>query len=207
MTNLTNRQKFILSLIEKSISSTGKAPSIREIQREIGCSSPMGVVSHLKSLERKGFIRRIEGQRRGIVLDSKDGRAESDLVQVPLVGDVACGMPIWAEELIQDWIPISTKLIRGSKDGIFMLNAKGDSMNLAGIDDGDYIIFKKQNTAENGDKVVVLIGTEATVKRIKILKDHVEFHPMSSNKNHKVLIPGAGTFMIQGKVIGVVKNY
>jgi len=207
MTNLTNRQKFILGLIQKSISSTGKAPSIREIQKEIGCASPMGVVSHLKSLERKGFIKRIEGQRRGIVLRSRNGEMQSELIQVPLVGDVACGMPIWAEELIQDLIPISSKLIKGPKEEIFMLNAKGDSMNLAGIDDGDYIIFRKQNNAENGDKVVVLIGTEATVKRIKISKDHVEFHPMSSNKSHKVLMPEAGTFMIQGKVIGVVKNY
>jgi SOS-response transcriptional repressor LexA len=88
-----------------------------------------------------------------------------------------------------------------------MLRAKGDSMNLAGIDEGDYIVFKKQNTALPGDKVVVLIGTEATVKRVKLEKDRILFEPVSSNKEHRPIVPKAGTFMIQGKVIGVVKNF
>ena len=80
-------------------------------------------------------------------------------------------------------------------------------MNLAGIDEGDYIIFHKQDYADNGDKVVVLIGTDATVKKYQIHSDHEEFVPVSDNPDHKVIIPEEGTYMIQGKVTGVIKNY
>jgi repressor LexA len=167
----------------------------------------MGVVSHLNALESKGYIRKIDGKARGLmVLTDEKGKAPDDMIRVPLVGNVACGMPIWAEELIEDWIPLSTKLVGHSQD-VFMLRAKGDSMNLGGIDDGDYIVFRRQSTALPGDKVVVLIGTEATVKRVKFDRNKVIFEPVSSNKEHKPLLPKPGTFMVQGKVIGVIKNF
>ncbi len=205
---LTDKQKKVLSWIKESVKETGGAPTVRELQEKIGCSSPMGVVSHLRALESKGQIRRLENQARGIVV--LDGRkvvaASEDVVNVPLVGRVACGMPIYAEEMIEDWIPLSTKLVKRAQD-VFMLTAKGDSMNLAGIDDGDYIVFRKTSHAENGDKVVVLIGTEATVKKLRTDKGKAMFEPMSSNKDHKTIIPEPGTFMIQGKVIGVIKNF
>ncbi len=205
---LTDKQRKVLTWIKESVERTGDAPTVRELQEKIGCSSPMGVVSHLRALESKGQIRRLGNQARGIViLDGRRQMAENeDVVNVPLVGNVACGMPIYAEELIEDWIPLSTKLVKRSQD-IFMLSAKGDSMNLAGIDDGDYIVFRKTNHAENGDKVVVLIGTEATVKRLRTDKGKVMFEPMSTNKDHNTLVPEEGTFMIQGKVIGVIKNF
>jgi len=206
---LTDKQKKVLTWIKESVDKTGGAPTVRELQEKIGCSSPMGVVSHLRALEQKGQIRRLENQARGIqVLDGRSIRDshDSDVVNVPLVGNVACGMPIYAEELIEDWIPLSTRLVKKNQD-VFMLTAKGDSMNLSGIDSGDYIIFKKQDTAENGDKVVVLIGTEATVKKLRKFKDGVAFDPMSTNSKHKPIYPEEGTFMIQGKVIGVIKNF
>lgn len=207
MKQLTEKQKKVLGWIGESIERTGQAPTVRELQEKIGCAAPMGVVSHLKALENKGYIRRASGKARGIVLTSSNNRGpQEDMVQVPLVGNVACGMPIWAEELIEEWIPLSTKLVGHNQD-VFMLRAKGDSMNLAGIDEGDYIIFKKQNTALPGDKVVVLIGSEATVKRVKFEKNRVLFEPVSSNKEHKPIAPAPGTFMIQGKVIGVIKNF
>ena len=205
---LTIKQKKVLGWIKESLEKTGDAPTVRELQEKIGCSSPMGVVSHLRALESKGQIRRLENQARGIViLDGRRTAAENeDVVNVPLVGRVACGMPIYAEEMIEDWIPLSTKLIKRAQD-VFMLTAKGDSMNLAGIDDGDYIVFRKTNHAENGDKVVVLIGTEATVKKLRTDRGKAMFEPMSLNKKHKAIIPEPGTFMIQGKVIGVIKNF
>ncbi len=205
---LTDKQKKVLSWIKESVDKTGGAPTVRELQEKIGCSSPMGVVSHLRALESKGQIRRLENQARGIViLDGRKPVAENEgVVNVPLVGRVACGMPIYAEEMIEDWIPLSTKLVKRAQD-VFMLTAKGDSMNLAGIDDGDYIVFRKTSHAENGDKVVVLIGTEATVKKLRTDKGKAMFEPMSSNKDHKTIIPEPGTFMIQGKVIGVIKNF
>lgn len=207
MKELTEKQKKVLGWIKESVDLTGQAPTVRELQLKIGCAAPMGVVAHLRSLEAKGYIRKIEGKARGIVLVSDEsGKAPDEMVQVPLVGNVACGMPIWAEEMIEEWIPISTKLVGHTQD-VFMLRAKGDSMNLAGIDDDDYIVFRKQSTALPGDKVVVLIGTEATVKRIKIDKSRVIFEPVSSNKEHKPIVPKPGTFMIQGKVVGVIKNF
>lgn len=207
MKQLTEKQKKVLGWIKESIEKTGQAPTVRELQKKIGCSAPMGVVSHLKALENKGYIRRLPGKARGIVLVANEkGKSPEEMVQVPLVGNVACGMPIWAEEMIEEWIPLSTKLVGHTQD-VFMLRAKGDSMDLAGIDDGDFIVFRKQNTALPGEKVVVLIGNEATVKRVRFEKNKVVFEPMSSNKEHKPIIPSPGTFMIQGKVIGVIKNF
>lgn len=207
MKQLTDKQEKVLGWIQESVNLTGQAPTVRELQLKLGCSAPMGVVSHLNALEAKGYIRRTPGIARGItVVSNEKGQPAEEMIRVPLVGSVACGMPIWAEEMIEDFIPLSTKLVRQTQD-VFMLRAKGDSMNLAGIDEGDYIVFKKQNTALPGDKVVVLIGTEATVKRVKFEKDKVIFEPVSSNKEHKPIVPKPGTFMIQGKVIGVVKNF
>lgn len=207
MKQLTEKQKKVLDWIKESIDLTGQAPTVRELQLKLGCAAPMGVVSHLRALESKGYVRRVEGKARGLVLAADEkGQAPEEMVRIPLVGNVACGMPIWAEEMIEEWIPLSTKLIGHSQD-VFMLRAKGDSMNLAGIDDGDFIVFRKQNSALPGDKVVVLIGTEATVKRIKFEKEKVLFEPVSTNKEHKPIVPRPGTFMIQGKVIGVIKNY
>lgn len=205
---LTKKQENVLGFIKGEIEKTGNAPTVREVQSRIGCASPMGAVSHLVSLERKGYIRKVEGKKRGIILVmDKEGKPLEDIVQVPLVGNVACGMPIFAEELIEEWIPLSTKIVRGNPADVFMLRAKGDSMNLAGIEEGDFVIVKKQNYAEEGDKVVALLGTEATVKKIHLTKDGVSFVPMSTNPEHKEIIPEAGTFMIQGKVIGVIKNF
>lgn len=207
MKTLTDKQKKVLGWIKESLDLTGQAPTVRELQLKLGCSAPMGVVSHLNALEAKGYIRKIEGKARGIIVTADEkGKAPDEMIQVPLVGNVACGMPIWAEEMIEEWISLSTKLVRHTQD-VFMLRAKGDSMNLAGIEEGDYIVFKKQTTALPGDKVVVLIGTEATVKRVRFEKDRVLFEPMSTNKEHKPIVPKPGTFMIQGKVIGVIKNY
>lgn len=205
---LTKKQEDVLAFVKSVIEKSGNAPTVREVQAEIGCASPMGAVSHLASLERKGYIRKVEGKKRGIVLvmDGK-GKPLEDIVQVPLVGNVACGMPIFAEELIEEWIPLSTKLLRSDPTDIFMLRAKGDSMNLAGIDDGDFVIVRKQNTADEGDKVVALLGTEATVKKFHRTKKGITFIPMSNNPEHKEIIPEKGTFMIQGKIVGVIKNF
>lgn len=208
MKNLTKKQEQVLGWIEESVQNIGQAPTVREIQEKLGCSSPMGAVSHLNALEAKGYITKVDGKARGIMLNTGDAiKSDDDIVQVPLVGNVACGMPIWAEEMVEEIIPLPKAFVKYTSD-VFMLKAQGDSMNLAGIDDGDYIIFHKQNVAEEGDKVVVLIGSEATVKKYRIDKEHkrVVFQPMSDNPTHAPIIPEEGTFMIQGKVIGVVKN-
>ena len=208
MKALTEKQKKVLGWIEDAVQKNGQAPTVREVQEKLGCSSPMGAVAHLNALEAKGYITKVDGKARGIILNTGDDiKADDDIVQVPLVGRVACGMPIWAEEMVEEIIPLPKAFVKYTSD-VFMLKAQGDSMNLAGIDDGDYIIFHKQSVAEEGDKVVVLIGSEATVKRYRVDKGHkqVVFQPMSDNPTHAPIIPEVGTYMIQGKVIGVVKN-
>jgi repressor LexA len=207
MKTLTTRQEQVLSWIKESIDKTGQAPTVRELQAKIGCSAPMGVVSHLNALELKGYISRIDNKPRGIIItNDKINKSPDDLVQVPLVGNVACGMPIWAEELVEEIIPLPRAFVGYGQD-VFMLRAQGDSMNQSGIDEGDYILFHKQDYADSGDKVVVLIGSEATVKQYIIKEDHEEFVPNSNNKIYRPLIPEMGTYMIQGKVIGVIKKY
>jgi repressor LexA len=202
---LTEKQKKVLGWIEESIRKTGHAPTVRELQAKVGCATPMGVVAHLNALEMKGYIERVENKARGILLTAPDKRVE-DLVQVPLVGNVACGMPIWAEEMIEEIISLPRTLVKYSQD-VFMLRAKGDSMNLAGIEEGDYILFHKQETADPGDKVVVLLGNEATCKKFMVAEGRPVFRPMSSNPENNDVIPEENTFMIQGRVIGVIKNY
>jgi len=206
MKTLTTRQEQVLGWIKESIDKTGQAPTVRELQAKLGCSAPMGVVSHLNALELKGYISRIENKTRGIIITNDTKREPDDIIQVPLVGNVACGMPIFAEEMIEEIGPLPRTLVRYNQD-VFMLRARGDSMNLGGIDEGDFIMFHKQDYADNGDKVVVLIGTDATVKKYVIREDHEEFVPLSDNLEHQPIVPEAGTYMIQGKVIGVIKNY
>ena len=205
MKNLTSRQNQVLSWIRESVEKTGQAPTVRELQQKIGCSAPMGVVSHLAALENKGYINRIEGKARGIIITSDDEKKREEIVQVPIVGNVACGKPIWAEEMIEEIIPLPRSVNRYNRD-VFILRAKGDSMNLAGIDNKDLVIFHKQNYAENGDKVVALIGAEATVKKMKMEGKMIKFLPVSNNPIHQEIMPEEGTFMIQGKVIGVIKS-
>jgi repressor LexA len=205
MKKLTERQKQVLKWIEESIKKNGQAPTVRELQTKLGCSAPMGVVSHLNALEMKGYIERVDNKARGILLVN-EGRKGDDMIQVPLVGNVACGMPIWAEEMIEEIVSLPRTFVKYAKD-VFMLRAKGDSMDLAGIEEGDYILFHKQDTAEAGDKVVVLLGNEATCKKFCVEKGQPIFRPMSSNPTNKDVVPEDNTFMIQGKVIGVIKNY
>ena len=207
MRKLTTKQQQVLSWIEESVQCTGQAPTVRELQEKLGCASPMGAVSHLDALEAKGYITKLDGKARGLILNTGgDTRSNDDLVQVPLVGNIACGMPIWAEEMIEEVMTLPRTLVRYTQD-VFMLRAKGDSMNLAGIEDGDLIVFHKQEFADNGDKVVVLLGNEATCKKLVIEKNQPIFRPMSTNPENKDILPEDNTFMIQGKVVNVIKSF
>lgn len=207
MRKLTPKQKQVLTWIEKAVQETGKAPTVRELQEKLGCKSPMGAVSHLDALEAKGYITKVDGKARGLIINTgANDTRDDDLVQVPLVGNVACGMPIWAEEMIEEIMTLPRTLVRYTQD-VFMLRATGDSMNLAGIDDGDLIVFHKQDYADNGDKVVVLLGNEATCKKYVVEKNQPIFRPMSSNPVNTDIVPDENTFMIQGKVVNVIKSY
>lgn len=168
--DLTDRQRQILDLIGETVRDRGYPPSVREIGEAVGLSSPSTVHSHLSALERAGYLRRDPSKPRAIeVID--DGVPETSLHRapvrdVPLVGRIAAGSPILAEEDIQEIYPLPTELV--GNDPVFMLDVRGDSMIDAGIFDGDYVVIRRQSVANDGQLVAALISDEeATVKRLR----------------------------------------
>lgn len=198
---LNTRQKQILAYIKDTLRAKGYPPSVREIGEAVGLSSSSTVHGYLSKLEEMGFIKRDPTKPRAIdVLDDVPWRQKA-LTAVPLVGRVTAGQPILAVENIEDTYPLPTELI-GIKDNIFMLVIQGNSMINAGIFDGDYVLVREQNTANNGDIVVALIDNEeATVKRFFKEKDHVRLQP----ENDSMSPIFSTTISILGKVIGVFR--
>lgn len=176
---LTNRQREILDLIRSTVAQRGYPPSVREIGDAVGLSSPSTVHSHLSSLADAGFIRRDPSKPRAIEVVDDDGAIPIERAavrDVPLVGHIAAGSPILAEEDIEEVYPLPTELV--GTDPVFMLRIRGDSMMNVGIYDRDYVVVQKQNTARNGDIVAALVdGEEATVKRFERTAMGVTLHP------------------------------
>ncbi|GMQ86471.1 MAG: transcriptional repressor LexA [Acidimicrobiia bacterium] len=168
--DLTDRQRQILDLITETVDARGYPPSVREIGAAVGLSSPSTVHSHLSTLERFGYVRRDPSKPRAIeVID--DGTPVTALHRapvrdVPLVGSIAAGSPILADEDIEEIYPLPTELV--GHDPVFMLHVRGDSMIDAGIFEGDYVVVRRQQNANDGEIVAALVGDdEATVKRLR----------------------------------------
>ncbi|MEW6683871.1 MAG: transcriptional repressor LexA [Nitrospirota bacterium] len=200
---LTRRQEAILRFIQEHIHAQQVPPTVREIgaRFEIG---PAGVFGHLKALERKGQIRRADRGSRAIEVVSGGGRSAGesrDGVSVPVVGRVAAGQPILAEERIEDHLWVDGRLAGGAE--LFALRVSGQSMIGAGILDGDYVIARQQQVADDGDIVVALIGDEATVKRLRRRKGGWRLDP--ENPDFEPITVTAPT-MIQGKVVAVYRR-
>lgn len=183
---LSKRQREILDFIRSEIHRKGYPPSVREIGQAVGLSSSSTVHSHLAALEAKGFIRRDPAKPRALeVLDFRDNDAAVDLGKVssvPVVGRVAAGEPILAAENIEETLPLPTQF---SGDGTFILKVRGDSMIEVGILDGDFVVVRQQNTANNGEIVVAMLEDEATVKtfyreaeRIRLQPENVKLEPI-----------------------------
>ena len=175
---LTRRQQQILDFIRADIHRKGFPPSVREIGEAVGLSSSSTVHSHLDALERKGFIRRDPSKPRALeVLDFRDSERGIDygsVRAVPLVGQVAAGSPILAAENIEGTMSLPTEM---TDDSAFLLRVRGDSMIDAGILDGDFVVVKQQETANNGDIVVAVMEDEATVKRYFREADRIRLQP------------------------------
>jgi len=200
-TLLSSRQKLILDYIKASLRANGYPPSVREIGKAVGLSSSSTVHSHLAKLEEMGFIRRDPTKPRAIdVLEETPWRQKA-MTPVPLVGRVSAGQPISAIENIEDTYPFPTELV--GDDNTFMLTVQGDSMINAGILDGDYILVRNQNTANNGEIVVALVDAdEATVKRFFREKNCIRLQP-----ENDLLEPiYSENVAILGKVIGVFRR-
>lgn len=180
-------------------------PSTRELQQLGGFRSPRSVGQYLEALESAGYIQRLPGARNlRLLRQSSDLLPDrSETTSIPVVGQVAAGLPLLAEENILEVRPVSRKLLRGS--GLhFLLEVVGDSMNAAGIADGDLVLVRQQVTAEPGMKVVALIDDEATVKVFRPAGDVVVLEPRSTNPKHKPIIVER-EFRIQGVVVATIR--
>ncbi len=186
MQGLTGRQAQTLDFIRESIESRGYPPTLREIGTHMGIRSTNGVNDHLRALERKGYLRREDMKSRALRLVDREpeasaatASAEDTSVEIPVLGRVAAGLPLLAEENVLDTVRVDPSLVRGSHD-VFALRVTGDSMIEAGILSGDTIFVRKQSTATKGEIVVALIGDEATVKYYFPEKDYIRFEPANS---------------------------
>ena len=202
MKDLTPRQRDIYNYLVESFSEQGYPPTIREIGFRFGIRSTKGVVDHLTAIERKGYIRRGLGKSRALEFLRFQKYEESN--RSPLVGRVAAGLPLLAEENIEDHFLVDPSLLHGK--GEFLLRVNGDSMIEAHIQDGDMILVSPCSEAGNGEIVVALIGDEATVKRFYKLKSRVELRPENRTMKPIVVDPADGEFQIVGKVVGLFRT-
>lgn len=204
MTKLSKRQQDILQYIKLSVKEKGYPPSVREIGEAVGLASSSTVHGHLARLESKGLIRRDPTKPRAIeILDlEEDTIPRHKVVNVPLIGKVTAGQPITAVENVEEFFPLPERLAP-SDEQVFMLEIMGDSMIEAGILDGDFVIVRQQQTANNGDIVVAMTEEdEATVKRFFKEKDFVRLQPENSSMSPIIL----RNVSILGKVIGVYRQ-
>lgn len=198
---LNSRQRQILAFIKDEIWEKGYPPSVREIGEAVGLSSSSTVHAHLAKLEEKGYIRRDPTKPRAIeVLDEGPVHPRKRLINVPVIGQVTAGAPILAVENIEDTFPVPTEFAGG--EGTFFLRVRGDSMIGAGILDGDYVLVRQQDTANNGDIVVALLGEEATVKRFYRERDHIRLQP-ENDALEPIL---SRDVRILGRVIGLIRR-
>jgi repressor LexA len=202
MQNLTPKQQRLLDYLTEQIRTAGLPPTISEVAAALKLKSKNAVAKLLSALEEKGYIRK-SGKARGIEVLDPDGEAiGKGLYSVPLVGRVTAGLPMLAEEQIEDWLSLPASLIRGRKD-VFLLRVQGMSMKDAGILDKDLVLVKQQKIAEPNDIVVALLEDEATVKRL--VKKHSQFYLKAENKDYPNIYPEQD-WSIQGKVIGVIRQ-
>jgi repressor LexA len=198
--DLTKRQKEIFDFIRKYAGKYGYPPTVREIGKAVGLHSSSTVHAHLANLEKSGLLRRDPSKPRAIeVLVDKAKRAIQP-EGLPLVGQVAAGEPILAEENIEEYLEIPDVI--GGENGDYILRIRGDSMKDAGILEGDFVVVQRAEDAKDGEIVVALIGEEATVKRFFREKDHVRLQPENSS-----LKPiRSSDVTVLGKVVGVFRK-
>jgi repressor LexA len=200
--NLTKRQQEIFEYIKRYSARHGYPPSVRDIGKAIGLTSSSTVHAHLANLEKLGLLRRDPSKPRAIELlvDRAKRAARPALGQLPVVGQVAAGQPVLAEENIEDYVSIPE--IAGGEEGEYVLRVSGDSMKDAGIFEGDYVVVRPQQTAQDGEIVVALVGEEATVKRFYREADHVRLQP----ENEAMEPIRTREVTVLGRVVGVCRR-
>ena len=200
---ITAKQKEILEYIKVQILERGYPPAVREICEAVHLKSTSSVHSHLETLEKNGYIRRDPTKPRAIeICDDSFQMVRTEMISLPVVGNVAAGQPILAEENIESYFPIPAEFIPGG-DPSFILKVRGDSMINAGISNGDQIFVQSCSTARNGDMVVALIDDSATVKTFYREKGHIRLQPENDNMDPIIV----NDCKILGKVFGVFRIY
>ena len=207
---LTEKQEAVLNTIVDYVNEKQYGPSVRDICHILGLSSPSTVHTHLKTLEQKGYIVRDPKLSRSITLSKEyadelygsttDTSTDISMINIPLVGDIAAGQPILAEQNITDSYSLPRDIVGDSAS--FMLSVHGESMIDVGIYDGDYIVVKEQPVADNGDIVVALIEDEATVKTFYKENDHIRLQPENASMDPIIVKDCA----IAGKVVAVIRR-
>lgn len=201
--DLTKRQQEIFDFIRKYSAKYGYPPTVRDIGKAVGLASSSTVHAHLANLEKIGLLRRDPSKPRAIELLDRAVESVRGIVRgesLPLVGSVAAGEPMLAEENVEEYVSIPE--IAGGADGEYVLRIRGDSMKDAGILEGDFVVVHSQDTAQDGDVVVALLGEEATVKRFFRESDHIRLQPENDamepirSKEVKVL----------GRVVGLLRS-
>jgi repressor LexA len=202
--DLTDRQREILDFIKAEMRRKGYPPTVRDIGQAVGLSSSSTVHSHLNALEAKGLIKRDPSKPRALEVIGHDREtvvtSMRGVRELPVLGAVAAGVPMLAEENIEGTIPLPTEVVR--EDSTFVLRVKGDSMIDAGIFDGDFVVVRQQPTADNGDIVVALLEDEATVKRFFRETDRIRLQP----ENDSMEPIYVRDVTILGKVVAVFRR-
>ena len=197
---ITAKQSEILEYIKSQIINKGYPPSVRDICEAVHLKSTSSVHAHLETLEKNGYIRRDPTKPRAIeIIDDNFNLTRCEVVNVPLIGQVAAGQPILAVENITNYFPIPAEFLNNSET--FMLNVKGDSMINMGIYDGDMIIVRRQQTADNGEVIVALVDDSATVKRFYKEDGHYRLQPENDFMDPIIV----DNVEIVGKVIGLIR--
>ena len=210
--DLTKRQQEIFEFIKRYSAQNGYPPTVRDIGKAVGLASSSTVHAHLANLEKLGVLRRDPSKPRAIELFDRVGKDVGTVVEsavqsvkgivrqgIPLVGQVAAGSPVLAEENVEDYIQVPS--IAGGDEGEYVLRVRGDSMKDAGILPGDYVVVRKQETAEDGEIIVALVGEEATVKRFFRESDHIRLQP----ENDAMEPIRSKEVQILGRVVGVFR--
>src|SRR5215213_7490765 len=211
--DLTKRQQEIFDFIKRYSAQHGYPPTVRDIGKAVGLASSSTVHAHLANLEKLGLLRRDPSKPRAIELLDRVGKDVGGVVEsavqsvkgivrqgIPLVGQVAAGSPVLAEENVEDYIQVPA--IAGGDEGEYVLQVSGESMRDAGILGGDYVVVHRQDSARDGDIVVALLGDEATVKRFFRERDHVRLQPENSDMD-PIRVRDVS---VLGRVVGVCRR-
>lgn len=199
---ISEKQKEILEYIKQEILKKGYPPAVREICEAVHLKSTSSVHSHLETLEKNGYIRRDPTKPRAIeIIDDTFNLTRREMVNVPIIGNVAAGQPLLAVQNIESYFPIPAEYMPNEET--FMLKVKGESMINAGIYDGDYILVEETPTASNGDIVVALLGEEVTVKRFYKEKGYFRLQPENDFMEPIIV----NDLSIVGKVIGLFRMF